>query len=107
MTAAWWEHLAELLDEAAEYLADHELSTADYLSRAAWMAHAISEEEAAGGSGAYTAAQDRGGAARGFVGDAGVAVGEGTNLAGGHRRLAVRGGSNRGHGRLAERRWRR
>ena len=38
MTAAWWEHLAELLDEAAEYLADHELSTADYLSRAAWMA---------------------------------------------------------------------
>ena len=48
MTAAWWEHLAELLDEAAEYLADHELSTAGYLSRAAWMARAIGEDEAAG-----------------------------------------------------------
>lgn len=48
MTPAWWDNLAELLDEAASYLADQERTTADYLTRAAWMAHAIAEEEAIG-----------------------------------------------------------
>ena len=86
MTAAWWGHLAEMLDEAAEYLADQERSTADYLSRAAWMVHAISEEEAAderkrfhSGSGSR-----RGGLSRCW--GSGAASGDGTNPAGGHGR---------------------
>jgi hypothetical protein len=48
MTPAWWANLAELLDEAASYLADQEHTTAGYLARAAWMVHAVAEEEAAG-----------------------------------------------------------
>ena len=47
MTPSWWENLAQMLEEAAEYLADHEHSSAGYLSRAAWTAHVIAEEEAA------------------------------------------------------------
>jgi hypothetical protein len=47
MTSAWWEHLGEALKEAAEYVADQEPTTADYLSRAAWMVRAVAEEQGA------------------------------------------------------------
>jgi len=47
MTSSWWEDLAQMLDETAEYVADDERSSAGYLSRAAWMGRAIGEEEAA------------------------------------------------------------
>ena len=47
MTSSWWEDLAQRLDEAAEHFAGHKRSGAGYLSRAAWTAHVIAEEEAA------------------------------------------------------------
>jgi hypothetical protein len=66
MPPAWWDHLGEALEEAAAYLTGQEPTTADYLSRAAWMVRAIAEEEAAGelrcrysGSGARRGGQSR------------------------------------------------
>lgn len=88
MTAGWWGHLAEMLDEAAEHLADQERSTADYLARAAWMVQAISEEEAAGELRCRRGGSGSGEEARAVAGDAGVASGDGTNPAGGHGRPA-------------------
>jgi hypothetical protein len=48
MTSSWWEDLTQMLDEAAEHLAEHEpRAPATCHARLGWTARAIGEEEAA------------------------------------------------------------
>jgi hypothetical protein len=55
MTSSWWEDMAQMLDEAAEYLADDERSSAGYLSRAAWMGVPLARRKPPPSSGTGTA----------------------------------------------------